>query len=154
MKWSGNGIAMYLSSPSSPPGLFRTGSYFQAERERKTQCSSKIHRKTPPHIVERKKKTSWDHTMKIQNLVRQKENKISFELDLTAQSRHPKCSQHPPIHDRRDGALPVKEDAKWVPGSLEALQVQFVACAVNSHRSEKLEPGCHSERQLQCHINP
>lgn len=45
MKRSGNATAIYLSSPSLPPGLFRIGPYFQAKREEKMQCNSKIHHK-------------------------------------------------------------------------------------------------------------
>lgn len=156
MKWSGNDIAMYLSSPSSPPGPFRIGPYFQAERERKKQCSSKMHHKTTLCIVERKKKIRWYTTIKIQILVREKEDKVSFEFDLIAQSGHLKSSQHPSIYDCRDGALTVEEDG--VPseclGPQRHCRCSLLPMLRTSTDQWKLELGCHSERQLQCHINP
>lgn len=137
MKQSGNDIAMYLSSPSSPPGPFRIGPYFQAERERKKQCSSKIGQKTTLHIIKRKKKTSWYHAIKIQILEGEKENKISFKLDLTAQSRHPELSQHPSIYNHRDGATAASYQPTSPLSSLDVFELWFLAAFSKAERCQK-----------------
>ena len=125
-------------------------------KEKERQCSSKIHHKTTLHIVKRKKKTSWYHTIKIQVLAREKENEVSFELDLIAQRRHPERSQHPLMYRRRDGALPAEEDgvSSECLGPWKHCRRSSLSTLWTPTDQRKLDLGCHSERQLQCHINP
>lgn len=99
---------MYLSSPSSPPGLFHIGSCFQARREEKEQRNLKIHTDTKypsAHCWEKKRKDKWYHKIKMKILPKQKINEVSWELDLMfkkgIQSAH---STHQPRGTERSSA--------------------------------------------------
>lgn len=125
MKRSGNATAIYLSSPSLPPGLFRIGPYFQAKREEKMQCNSKIHHK-PTRTTVHNQNTDPYETEREQSFIRNWSNcskwvfrALTTPINLQEQRRSFAC---------RSGWSLNK-----CTSNLEVVQVQCTVFTVNFH---------------------